>query len=267
MKTVLITGAGGGLGKAMAKKFHEEGNQVIVTDTSVDILSEYTDKQRFSVHKLDVTSEIDCKQVTNDIAVKFDKIYVLISNAGIFDFYSLTGAGSEKLNKMFSVNVFGLANLTKYFLPLLLKSRGRLIVISSESYKVPSPFQPYAVSKQALEKLFDAVRLELLAKGIVSVLIRPGAIQTQILENTINYNDTENEKLFQKEFSRFLFSVKKYIGKVAAPEEVAGLIYKAAISKKPKKVYSINHNPLVTLLSILPNRMKERFVLKSLTKN
>jgi len=153
--------------------------------------------------------------------------------------------------------MFGLANLTKYFLPLLMKSTGRLVVISSESYKVPSPFQPYVVSKQALEKLYNSIKIELSTKGVKTVLIRPGAIDTQILKSTVDFNYTASGSVFQKEFERFGLLIPKYIGKIISPEKVAKVVLKAGVSRKPKRIYHINHNPLITLLTILPGKMKE----------
>jgi NAD(P)-dependent dehydrogenase (short-subunit alcohol dehydrogenase family) len=186
-KVVLITGAGRGLGRAIAEAFYNDGFDVIATDIDLGLFSDIKDKEHFTCIKLDVTSENDVRHCAEIVSGKFGKLDVLISNAGIVDFYPVSEAGSERLKKIFDVNVFGLPDLTKYFLPLLINSSGRLIVISSESYKVPSPFQPYAVSKQALESLYKAIKIELSVKGVRSILIRPGAIKTRILDDTIPF--------------------------------------------------------------------------------
>ena len=211
-----------------------------------------------------MTSEKDVEHCLKKIEDHCDNIDVLISNAGIFDFYPVTEAGSGKLSEIFDVNVFGLANTIKYFLPLLISPQGRLIVISSESYKVPSPFQPYAVSKQALEPLYKAIKLELSVKGIKCVLIRPGAIQTKILDDVIHFSRYPGDSLFEKEFINFIDSIPKYIGKISKPEEVAQLVLKAGTARRPKPVYNINHNLLVSLLSHLPAKFKEFVIRKSL---
>lgn len=264
MKTVLITGAGRGLGKSVGELYHQAGFFVVATDINPDLFSDISEKENYLFLQLDVSSEESVKQCLKTISTKIDRIDVLISNAGIFDFYPVSESGSEKLLKIFRVNVLGLVNLTKWFLPLLEKSKGRLIVISSESYKVPSPFQPYSVSKQSLESVFKAVKIELSQKGISSILIRPGAIQTKILEDTVNFKDFDSNSRFVDEFKNFVESVPKFIGKVSTTNDVAELILKAGISKRPKPVYSINHNPLVTLLSLLPTRMKGYFISKSI---
>ncbi len=263
-KVVCITGAGRGLGRAVAEAFHEHGFDVIATDINEALLSDMKDSEHFTTTKLDVTSEKSTAQCAGFIEEKFSRLDVLVSCAGIVDYYPISEAGSEKLKKIFDVNTFGLANLTKYFLPLLIKSSGRLIVISSESYKVPAPFQPYSVSKQALENIYNSIRIELLTKGIRSVLIRPGAIETQILKDTLDFNYPSADSRFKKEFEKFGKLISRYIGKVSTPEEVAKVILKAGTIHNPRRVYHINHNPLISLLSSLPAKIRENSVLKSL---
>jgi len=263
-KVVLITGAGRGLGRAIAEAFYQDGFDIIATDIDLGLFSDVKDKERFTCIKLDVTSENDVSKCAEIVVEKFGKLDVLISNAGIVDFYPVSESGSERLKKIFDVNVFGLPELTKYFLPFLINLRGRLIVISSESYKVPSPFQPYAVSKQALESLYKAIKIELSLKGVRSILIRPGAIQTQIIDDTIIFSKTIENSFFKKEFSNFIESISKYIGKITTVEDVAKVVLKAGIDKHPKCVYNINHNPLVSLLSLLPEKLKDFVIGKSL---
>jgi len=74
----------------------------------------------------------------------------------------------------------------------------------------------------------------------------------------------DEKSVFKKEFDNFKQSVPKYIGKISTPEQVADIVLKAGRVSKPKRVYNINHNPLVTLLSALPSRLKEIAILKTL---
>lgn len=265
MKTVLITGAGRGLGRATAYKYHESGYQVIATDIDLSALSDIQGIERYTCLNLDVTSEKSVNNCATFINGQFGSLDIMISNAGLFDFYPVSEAGSEKLKEIFEVNVFGLTNLTRYFLPLLSKLKGRLIVISSESHKVPSPFQPYAVSKQALESIYMAIKIEVSLKGVKCILIRPGAIQTGILDQTIGFNSHIKNSQFEKQFKRFIQAVPRYVNNISSPEEVAEIVLKAGSVKNPKSIYRINHNPLVSLLALLPNKIKEKIVLKTLS--
>jgi NAD(P)-dependent dehydrogenase (short-subunit alcohol dehydrogenase family) len=263
-KTVLITGAGRGLGRATAEAFLLADYTVFASDNNPDLLTDLVDRKNIIPIMMDVTSEAEVKKTARKLSEITKGLDVLVSNAAIFDFYPLAEAGAEKLKTIFDVNVFGLANLTKYFLPQLINAKGRLIVISSESHKVPSPFQPYSVSKQSLEKLYQGIRIELETKGVTSVLIRPGAIQTQILDDTVNFEDKMENSIFKETFHAFVTSVPKFIGTISYPSEVAKIVYKAATKKRPKAVYSVNHNPLVSILSILPEKVKSTVVRKNL---
>ena len=239
---------------------------MLATDHNPDLLSDLDGIEDIVIFKMNVTSEDDMSACAEKIEKLFGRLDVLISNAGIFDFYPVSEAGAEKLREIFDVNVFGLTNLTKYFLPLMARSSGRLIVISSESYKVPSPFQPYSVSKQALETVYKALKIELSLKGVQSILVRPGAMQTKILDDTIHFDNKNEKSLFKSEFDGFLDTVPKYIGKIVSPDKVAQTVLKAGTIRQPKAIYHINHNPVVSLLSSTPQFLKNILISKNLRK-
>lgn len=264
IKTVLITGAGRGLGRAIANAYRQDGFRVLATDREEDLLSDLEGLEGFVTFQMDVSRENEVRVCAEKARKLYRGIDVVVSNAGVFDFYPVSEAGGNKLKNIFDVNVFGLANLTRYFLPLLYQNRGRLVVISSESFRVPAPFQPYAVSKQALESIYRSVKLELALKGIQSVLIRPGAIRTRILDETIGFSRRPEQSLFENEFMAFLKAVPKYIGKVSTTEEVARVVVKAGTVRHPKEVYHINHNPLVGMLSSLPASLQSMVIKKRL---
>jgi NAD(P)-dependent dehydrogenase (short-subunit alcohol dehydrogenase family) len=266
-KTVVITGASGGLGKTISTIFFQNGYQVVESDISFE--EEVNPKAQNGLLKIksDVSSESSLEKCALIVKKEFGGIDILISNAGIFDFFSLSESGGDELKRIFEVNFFGLSNTIKYFLPMLAKSKGRLVTISSESYKIPAPFQPYAVSKQALEKLHFGISQELMLKGISTVLIRPGAIQTNIMDETVNFRPKNSGSLFEEEFKKLTHSVPKYIGKVSPPNKVAQLVFKAATAKNPKRVYKINHNPWVTLLSALPKKLQDWSIERQLKGN
>ena len=255
-KIVVITGAGGGLGKSISTIFSQNDFTIIEFDNRFEEELRKTENGILQL-KADVSSELSMQKCAGKVQEQYDSVDVLISNAGIFDFFPLSEDGGEALKRIFDVNFFGLANCVKYFLPLLVKSKGRLVTISSESYKIPAPFQPYAVSKQALEKLHFALSQELMLRGISAVLIRPGAIQTNILNETLHFVAKNKNSFFSEEFHHFIDSIPKYIRQVSSPEEVAKLVFRAATAKNAKRTYKINHNPWVSLLSALPPKLQD----------
>lgn len=267
MKVAFISGAGRGLGLATANAFFDAGFMVIASDINLKSSEGNSNKKGFHTIKADVTSESDLKKCAAFVSDLYGRLDVLVSNAGIVDFYPVSEAGSDRLRKILDVNLLGLANLTRYFLPLLSQSKGRLLVIGSESYKVPAPFQPYAVSKQALEVLYKSIKIELSLKGIRSVIIRPGAMQTHIMEETIAFENPIDDSAFARPFDRFKKTVPRFIGRISQPNEVAEIVLKAATARNPRSSYHVNHNPVISLLSMLPEKLKDYFVLKSLTSN
>lgn len=264
-KVVLITGAGRGLGFATAKAFLNANYEVVASDIHELTPFESIEYKTLTYLKLDVTSEKNMNEVADFIQEKYGRLDVLISNAGVFDFYPVSEAGADKLKQILNVNFLGLANLTKYFLPLLMQNKGRLIVISSESYKVPAPFQPYAVSKQALEFMYKSIKIELELKGIKCILIRPGAIQTKILDDTIHFsNNSATVDYFNSEFANFINMVPNYIGNISSSTEVAKTILKAGTVINPKDIYSMNHNPLISIFSMLPVKLRNYIIKRNL---
>ncbi|HEY9115620.1 MAG TPA: SDR family NAD(P)-dependent oxidoreductase [Bacteroidales bacterium] len=266
VKKVVITGAGRGLGKSLTELFLEKGFHVAAIDLHFPG-SEIKYPGQFLQVIADVSSETSMKKCALQVEKEFGGVDILISNAGIFDFFPLSESGGDALKRILDVNFFGLSNSVKYFLPYLGKSQGRLVTISSESYKIPAPFQPYAVSKQALEKLYFGIKQELMLKGVSSVLVRPGAIQTNIMDETVNFKPKNPDSLYKEEFKKLIDSVPKYIGKIKHPDDVAKLVFKAATAKNPKRVYKINHNPWVTLLSALPKKLQDWSIRHQLKSN
>lgn len=267
LKSVLITGASGGLGKSLTDIFLRNGFAVAAVDKHFPVLENAPNADNLMKIIADVTSEKSMEKCAAQVEKHYQNIDIIISNAGIFDFFPLSESGGDELKRIFNVNFFGLSNTVKYFLHLLDKSKGRLVTISSESYKIPAPFQPYAVSKQALEKLHFGISQELMLKGICTVLIRPGAIQTNIMDETVNFKPKDSNSLFKEEFKKFIESVPKYIGKVNHPDEVAKLVFRASTANNPKRIYKINHNPWVTLLSALPKKLQDWSIKQQLKDN
>ncbi len=90
MKTVLITGAGRGLGRAIANAYHQAGFFVIASDISFELLSDLEDQENTTLFQIDVSNEEEVELAAAKINKLFGKLDVLVSNAGIFDFYPVS---------------------------------------------------------------------------------------------------------------------------------------------------------------------------------
>ena len=172
---VLITGAANGLGKALASTFAENGFQVFAGDIAFSDANEHENILQLS---LDITDNESIQTALLEIQNKTDQLAILINNAGISDNFPISESDPEMVFDMLNINTMGSLRVVHHFLPLLLKAKGKIITISSESVRIPGAFQPYQVSKIALEGIHKTLRQELLIKGVRMIIIRPGAINT-----------------------------------------------------------------------------------------
>ncbi len=254
--TVLITGAAGGLGQAVVEKFLNEDWRVAACD--IRDIKKNPNAENLLPLRFDVTDMKQIESVKEHIKSTLGEVDVLINAAGILDFYPLSEVPPERLKTIFNVNTFGPVAMIRAFLPLLIKSKGRVINISSESVKFTGAFQPYQPSKIALEALHKTLRQELHLKGVKMVIVRPGAIDTEMTAAVRRIENPVENSLYHREFEVFKSRAREFIDRKISPGKVAELIYKAASVKKPRYYYHINHSMRLALISKLPERLLDR---------
>ena len=264
-KTILLTGVSGGVGFASAKRFISEGYKVFGLD--INEPKETLDGLTFV--KADLKKETDVLkafEVAKESCLKFDAI---ISTAGIYDLNSLVEMSEEDFIKIFDINVFSMYRVNKIFLPLL-KEKGKIIMVSSELGPLdPLPFTSvYAITKATIEKYAYSLRMELQLLGYQVVVIRPGAIDTGLIDVSTKRLDefTDSTKLYKYNSKKFKHVVDSVEAKKIPPEKVANLIYNANSKKRPRYVYKINRNFGLRLLNALPQRTQNRIIKRILTK-
>jgi len=243
-KTVLITGASSGFGKASAKLFQNQGWNVIAAMRSPEKEEELKDSENLLLVKLDVTDLESIKKSVEQGLEKFSTIDVLINSAG----YGLIGvfesSDETQIQKQFEVNVFGLMNMTKAILPAMRKQKSGVIVnISSFGGVTASPFTSlYNSSKFAVEGFSEALYFELSSFGISVKIVEPGSVATnfrngmEMIQNTIeDYN---------QELASFIPKFTKRTEHVsnATTEEVANTIFEAATDDQSRLRYSIGED-------------------------
>jgi NAD(P)-dependent dehydrogenase (short-subunit alcohol dehydrogenase family) len=181
--TVAITGAGSGLGRALAIKLAAKGYRVFGTARSE---TDAADLEKASAGNAAVTlADItDQHAVTAWVGKVSDELGergldVLISNAGTLTPGPLEVIPLNDIRREFEVNVFGAMAVINGFLPALRKSRGRIVQIGAMTGRLPVPFDgPSSASKAAFEALADVYRLELKPFGIAFVLVQAGNMRT-----------------------------------------------------------------------------------------
>ena len=243
-KTVLITGASSGFGKASAKLFQNQGWNVIAAMRSPEKEEELKDSENLLLVKLDVTDLESIKKSVEQGLEKFSTIDVLINSAG----YGLIGvfesSDETQIQKQFEVNVFGLMNMTKAILPAMRKQKSGVIVnISSFGGVTASPFTSlYNSSKFAVEGFSEALYFELSSFGISVKIVEPGSVATnfrngmEMIQNTIEDYNHELASFIPK-FTKRTEHVSN-----ATTEEVANTIFEAATDDQSRLRYSIGED-------------------------
>jgi NAD(P)-dependent dehydrogenase (short-subunit alcohol dehydrogenase family) len=181
--TVAITGAGSGLGRAVAIKLAAKGYRVFGTARSE---TDAADLEKASAGNVAVTlADItDQHAVTAWVGKVTDELGergldVLVSNAGTLTPGPLEVIPLDDIRREFEVNVFGAMAVINGFLPALRKSRGRIVQIGAMTGRLPVPFDgPSSASKAAFEALADVYRLELKPFGIAFVMVQAGNMRT-----------------------------------------------------------------------------------------
>ncbi|MDY7081001.1 MAG: SDR family oxidoreductase [Halobacteria archaeon] len=175
VKTVLVTGASGGIGRETAELFEDRGWKVYGTSRNPDD----TDVAGIPL-ELDVT---DADSVENAVARVIEEqghIDVLVNNAGVGKYGAVEEVPMDEMQHEFGVNVFGPVRMVQEVLPYMReREEGTIINVSSLAGRLSSPAMGiYAGSKFALEGITDALRVEVSDFGINVVLIEPGPVDT-----------------------------------------------------------------------------------------
>jgi short-subunit dehydrogenase len=189
---ILITGASQGIGKALAEAAALRGARVLATARSAELLEAMAQPlraQRCAIEVVagDVTSAEDRQRMVEETVRFFGGLDVLINNAGIGATGHFVECSPERLRKIMEVNFFGVTEMTRAFLPLLLHgNRPAIVNISSVAGKRALPARSeYSASKFAVEGFSEALRAEVAKDGIDVILVCPGLTQTNFSQNML----------------------------------------------------------------------------------
>lgn len=262
MQTAIVTGAAGGLGKAVVRSLLAKDFHVIALDINVTGLDDLAGTQNLEIHPFDITNHTRVKQLPSEFNFEEKGLDALICLAGAYGIFPVTENDPEAFSNIMSVNFHANVSLVNAMLKPLIIKQGRVVIISSESHKIQAMFQPYMISKAALEAYARTAWQELALKGVWLSIIRPGAIDTPLL-NWMYEDESGNEaSVYSKEFSASLKQSKKMVGRKTTPEKVAAKVIHAATSRWPKRVYRVNNNPVLTLITLLPPRIIDRMIVR-----
>jgi short-subunit dehydrogenase len=275
-KAILITGSSTGIGKACALHLDSLGFKVyagVRKQTDGDKLKEEA-SDKLTPIILDVTDAVSIANAVSMIEKESEgQLFGLINNAGIGISGVLEVTPIEEIRKLMEVNVIGLLALTQAMIPFLRKGKGRIINLGSSSSFIALPgASVYAASKFAVRAITDSLRLELNHLCISSILIAPGAVESEIWEKRKEYKAELRKRIkpeiaeHYKTLARLGDKIEQELKKIPAIE-VAKAIENALTSKKPKLYYPVGSDAKgATIFSKFPKKLTDWMILKRINQ-
>jgi short-subunit dehydrogenase len=269
MKAIVITGVSSGIGFDLTREFISHGYKVFGSVRSKKdaekIKNEYGDF--YFPLKFDVVNSTEILKAAELVKNELNgqTLSGIVNNAGIAVSGPILHIPEIEIKNQFEINLFGVLNVTRAFVPLLKGDNpGRIINISSVSGKNVFPFLGvYAASKHALEAISDALRRELALYGIKTVVIEPGSTQSAIWDKVPDLSKYRNTD-FYNALSRVFKSIEKSLENIMPVNKVSKVVYNAFIKNNPKTRYVVVHNKLTHwwLQRLLPERIMDKLFKK-----
>lgn len=225
-KTVVITGASSGIGKALAYEFAACGANIVMGARHEDKLVEIAEdlkKRGASVAYCvtDVTVEDDCRKLIVTAVGNFGGIDILICNAGISMRAIFDDVELSVLHRLMDVNFWGTVYCTKYALPYIQASHGSIVGVSSVAGLHGLPGRTgYSASKYAMTGFLDTIRIEKRKKNVHVMVACPGFTATNVRFSALTADGSEQGATPRKE------------EKMMTPEKVAHIIAKGIMHHK-----------------------------------
>ena len=268
-KTVVITGASSGIGRASVSRMVESGWQVFGTVRKAQdgdrlrsdcgggvtpVIMDVTDRPSVIAAAEDVFSQLNGNGLDG-----------LVNNAGVGRVQPVECVSEKELLEVFEINVFGQIAVTQAFLPLLRKARGRIVNISSVGARIAIPFGSLInASKSAFGIFSDTLRLELHPFGIHVSVIEPGAIKTPAVDKTLGNIEAVIRNLPPNGASQYAQMLRRFARRAYAremngspPDVVARAVNHALTGMRSRARYRVGkHAALLTALAaVLPDRL------------
>ena len=260
-KTILITGASSGIGRATALYFAEKGWNVAATlrdPTKADAVLQHP---RIGLFPLDVTNADSVAQAVDAALSRYQKIDVLLNNAGYGLFGPVEALDDQQIQQQFATNFFGLIRVTQQVLPIMRAAgEGLILNVSSIVGRMALPYaSPYIATKFAVEGLSESMRYELEPFHIRVKMIEPGSIATEFGKGSMQMAVSDP---YRKSMNKFLGVFTKSNSAGAKPEEVAKVIYRAANDSSNRLRYLAKPGPFFWMNRILPDAIWRRLLVK-----
>lgn len=257
-KTVIITGASSGIGKACAQQYYNEGWNVVLAARNKEKLKEVvTDfsEGQYLIVPTDVSKQVDCEQLIQKTIQQFGQIDVLINNAGISMRALFDGIDLDVIERLMNVNFWGAVYCTHAALPYIKKNKGSIVGVSSiAGYRGLPARTGYSASKFAMNGFLEALRTEELKNGIHVLTACPGFTESNIRNVALTKDGGTQGATPRNEKS------------MMTAEEVASHIYNGVKKRKEILILTNQGKLTVFLNKILPRKIIDKLVYNNLAK-
>lgn len=267
-KTILITGASSGIGRAAAMYFQERGWNVVATMRSPEKETELATKSNVLCTRLDVTDPETITAAIDSGRERFGSIDVLLNNAG----YGLVGpfeaTSNESIRKQFETNVFGVMNVTRALLPYFRAARsGMIITVSSMGGRLTFPlYSLYHASKWAVEGFMEALSYELQPLNIRVKLVEPGPIRTDFYDRSMDRKEMDSAQAQGDDYAAMIQKTMPRMQQAGAtgavPSVVAAAIFRAATDQSTRLRYP--GDPYARAILIMRKLLPDRLFLRAM---
>lgn len=267
-KTVLVTGASAGIGKATAIYLAQNGYKVYGVARRIEKMQ---DLKEYGIQpfEMDVTKEESLVQGVNQILKEAGSIDILINCAGLGSYGALEDVPMQEAKNLMEINLFGAARLIQLILPQMRKNKyGKIVNISSVGGKVGLPMGSwYHASKFAIEGLSDCLRNEVRQFGIDVIVIEPGGTKSEMTE--IGASDMMRVS-GQSNYKNLADSINKMYSEMSKnsvePIVIAKLIKRGIEAKKPKARYigGAMAKPMLFMRKLLSDKLFDKMLMSQM---
>mgnify|MGYP003575784845 CR=1 FL=1 len=247
-KTVIVTGASSGIGKACAEEFAKRGANLVLGARQYVTLCEITKdlEERYGIRAVavqcDVSKEGDCEYLIKQAVLTFSRIDVLINNAGVSMRALFKDLDLKVLHNLMDVNFWGSVYCTKYAMAELLKNKGSVVGVSSiAGYRGLPGRTGYSASKFALNGFLEALRVENLKTGLHVMVAAPGFTASNIRNTALAKDGSAHGETSMDE------------GKMMTSEEVATILVDAVAKRKRSVVMTTQGKLAVVMNKLFPS--------------
>lgn len=246
-KTIIITGASSGIGKACALTYLSKGWNVVLAARNQAKMEQITKGQnvdKYLIVPTDVTQQSDCEQLIQKTIEKFNRIDVLINNAGISMRGLFDGINLDVIKNVMNINFWGMVYCTHAALPYIKQSKGSIVGVSSIAGFRGLPARTgYSASKFAMNGFLEALRTEELHSGIHILTACPGFTASNIRTTALTADGSQQGETPRDE------------DKMMTAEEVAQHIYNAVEQRKRTIVLTKQGKLTVFLNKVAPKQL------------